>query len=57
MPGVGGVAVRAAGLAAALALVLSGCTALRLAVAAGPMDCRTAQGVPIACPGSGPRGF
>ena len=46
-----------AGLALAAALALSSCAALRLAVAAGKTDCRTAQGVPVACPGSGPRGF
>ena len=40
-----------------LALSLMGCMALRLAVAAGKTDCRTAQGVPVACPGQGPRGF
>lgn len=57
MPGLGGVAVIRAGLALAAALALSSCTALRLAVAARPMDCRDARGVKMACPGSGPRGF
>lgn len=30
---------------------LCGCMAVRLACAAGPVDCRDFRGVPIVCPG------
>lgn len=46
-----------AGLAVGLALTVAmfcGCAALRLYRAAGPTDCRTAQGVHIACPETWP---
>ena len=33
-----------------VSVLLQGCTAVRLAVQAGPMDCRDGRGVHIACP-------